>query len=345
LTAALPVLVKLVGFIGVNFMATQWLRRAWLLAAGASALLLASCGGGSVVSQFSPGRIVAFGDGMADLGQAGARYTVNDGAINNWTQYIAESFGLTLEPSASGGLSYATGNARVTATPDAAGNAATPTVKDQIDTFLASGSFTGDDLVIVSAGTADVIVQAQAVIEGDISAAQAQLNTDQAARQLAAQVRRIVDAGAEHVLVVGPYNLGRSPWALDSGQGTLLERLSSKTPNTDVGQPRSFADAFKASMVGLGDNVLYVDAPLYFNNLTGDSGEFRVRNAAVCTSVDPGPGIGTGTNQVNSFLCTPSTVLAGANYQDYIFADRVYFTPRAQVLFGEYARDRLRDRW
>lgn len=326
-------------------MPTQWLRRAWLLAACASALLLASCGGGSVVSQFSPGRIVAFGDGMADLGQNGARYTVNDGSVNNWTEFLAQSFGLTLTPSASGGLSYATGNARVAATPDAAGDASTPTVKDQIDAFLATGSFTDADLVIVSAGTSDVIVQGQGVISGSITAAQAQVNIDQAGRQLAAQVRRLVDAGAQHVLVAGPYNLGRSPWAVETGQDGLLRKLSNVSNNKEVGEPRSFVEAFLASVADLGDNVLYIDAPLFFNNLTGSASEFGHRNAAVCTSIDPGPGIGTGTNQVNSFLCTPSTIAAGQNYQDYIFADRVYVTPRAHQKFGDYARDRLRDRW
>jgi phospholipase/lecithinase/hemolysin len=329
-------------------MPTQWLRRAWLLAACASALLLASCGGGSVVSQFSPGRIVVFGDGMADLGQAGARYTVNDGSVNNWTQFLAESFGLPLAPSASGGLSYATGNARVADHPDAAGDAATPTVKEQIDAFLASGSFTDKDLVIVSAGTSDVIVQAQAVLTTTgtpITPAQAQVNIDQAGRQLAAQVRRLVDAGAEHVFVAGPYNLGVSPWAVETGQGTLLARLSYKSPNTGVGEPRSFVQAFLASVADLGGKVLYVDAPSYFNLLVGRSNDFRNRNTAVCTSVDPGPGIGTGSNQVNSFLCTPSTIVAGQNYQDYIFADRVYFTPRAHRLFGENARNFMRDHW
>ena len=48
-----------------------------------------------------------------------------------------------------------------------------------------------------------------------------------------------------------------------------------------------------------------------------------------------------GSNQVNSLLCTPSTILAGQNYQDYIFADRVYPTPRAHQHFAEYVRERL----
>jgi hypothetical protein len=65
----------------------------------------------------------------------------------------------------------------------------------------------------------------------------------------------------------------------------------------------------------------------------------------VCTSVDAGPGIGIGAGQVNSALCTPSTLVAGANVNSYVFADPVYLSPSAQRQLGNYAYDRLRARW
>jgi phospholipase/lecithinase/hemolysin len=330
-------------------MPTQWLRRAWLIAACATALLLASCGGGSIVSSFTPNRVVAFGDAMADLGQNGRRYTVNDNTINNWTQFVANGFGLPLAPSAAGGLSFATGNARVTATTDAAGNTGTPSVTQQIDAFLATHTLTENDLVLVSAGTSDVIVQAKAVMDGTLPADQAQQNVQQAANELAAQVRRLVAAGATHVVVVGPYNLGRSAWAVETGQVSLLERLSAVSGNTGANQPRSFNERLLISMVDLGADVLYVDAALEYNLITANpnASGFDLTNVttAVCTSVDPGPGIGTGTGQVNSNLCTPATVTAGADYAKFLFADRVYPTPRGQVVFGDFAFNRIRDRW
>ena len=64
------------------------------LLAGALALLLASCGGGStVVSDFHPTRVVVFGDAMADMklgsGETGL-YTINsDGSTNNWARQLA----------------------------------------------------------------------------------------------------------------------------------------------------------------------------------------------------------------------------------------------------------------
>ncbi len=317
-------------------MAIQWLRGTWLLAA-ASALVLSSCGGGTIVSSFSPSRVVTFGDAMGDVGQTGARFTVNDGSDNNWTQFVATSFGLpTLLPISQGGNSYAIGNARVSTKPDAAGDSTTPTVAEQIDAFMAAGGPSGNDLIILSAGTADVIAEAQAVINGAQSLDQAVANTEQAGIALAAQVRRLVNAGATHVVVGGSYDMSRSPWATQVSQTDLLGQTSSR-----------FNDKLLVSMVDLGATVLYIDVALEENLQTGNPASVGLTNVTVpaCNSIDPGPGIGTGAGQVNSRLCTPSTIAAGVDYTTSLFADRVYLTPRGHQLLGDFAQSRIHDRW
>jgi phospholipase/lecithinase/hemolysin len=318
-------------------MARPWLRRALLLAASASALLLAACGSGTIESQLSPSRIIVFGDGMADIGQTGNRYTINDGSTNNWTLQLAAQFGMPLTTVAAGGTSYATGNARVVAEPDAAGSTATPTVKEQIDAFLAAGSFDANDLVVVNAGTADVVAEAFAYSTGAQTAAQMEADVVQAGTDLAAQVRRLVQAGARQVVVVGPYNLGRSAWAHEV---TTLEGPL----ETASGR---FNEALLVNIVDLGANVFYVDAALYFNLVTAGPGGYGFDNDenTACTSVDAGAGIGTGSGQVNSKLCTTATLLPGIDPETYVFADRVYFTPHANRLFGDYAYERIRTRW
>ena len=326
-------------------MAFQWLRRAGLLAACATALLLAACGGGSIVSSFVPTRVVAFGDAMGDLGQNGQRYTINDGSTNVWTQHVANAYGRSLASSATGGLSFATGNARVVATPDAAGNAGTPTVKQQIDAFLASSTLSAEDLVLVSAGTSDVIAQAKAVMDGTIPEAVAQQNVQQAADELAVQIRRLIAAGATHIAVAGPANLGRTPWAIQTGQGGLLGRLS--LPADQGSEIRGFNNRLLISLNGLGATVLYLDAAFEYNQATGSPSSFDLSDVStpVCTSVDPGPGIGTGAGQVNSNLCTPSTVVTGSDPNRFLWADRVYPTPRGQRIFGDFAFNRIHERW
>jgi phospholipase/lecithinase/hemolysin len=315
-------------------MAFQWIRRVALLGSAAAALLLASCGGGTVASQFHPSRVIAFGDGMADVGQDGSRYTVNDGTVNIWPLWVATVYGLPLVPSSQGGLGYAWGNARVTDTPDAAGNSSTPTVAQQIDSFLASNTLNGDDLVIVSAGTSDVITQVQATLNGAQTSDQMTANTNAAGRALGAQVLRLVSAGAKHVLLAGTYDLGRSPWANQMGTDALLHPAS-----------QEFNNGLLVSLVNAGANVLYVDFALYFNQQTSSSSNTANHTDLVCTSVDPGPGIGTGNGQVNSHLCDALTILPLADYNTYLFADRVYPTPRGHQLFGDYAQGQLKNRW
>lgn len=61
---------------------------------------MVACGSGTTESALSPARFVAFGDGFSDLGEGGARYTINDGSANIWSQYMANLFGQNLTTSA-----------------------------------------------------------------------------------------------------------------------------------------------------------------------------------------------------------------------------------------------------
>ena len=317
-------------------MSRNWLRRAVLVAACAASLLLAACGSGTIESRLAPARLVVFGDAFADIGQSGARYTVNDGGVDNWTQEVALGFALPLAPLSAGGKSYATAHARVVARPDASGNNATPTVKEQIDGFLAGDTIGSNDLFIVNAGISDVIAEGAKFASGSQTADQLVLNTRQAGRDLAAQVRRLVNAGARYVVVVGPYNLGRSPWATGAGLASALENASGR-----------FNDDMLVALVDLGDKVLYVDAALQYNLMIAAPRGYDMTNSTTpaCTSVDQGPGIGIGAGQINSGLCTPSTIAAGVDYNFYLFADKVYPTPKANRKFGDYAFSRIRARW
>jgi len=318
-------------------MATQWLRRrAWLLAASAS-VLLAACGGGDVESELHPTRIIVFGDAMADIGQnaSSKRYTVNDSSINNWTLEVARQYNVSLAPAKNGGSSYATGGARITQTPGAGDAGAVATVQQQIDAFLGARQFSDTDLVVVSAGTSDVIFQAHAVITGAQTSAQMITALGQAGTQLGDQVRRLVNAGARHVVVAGAYNLERSPWAKQTSQQALLKSASAE-----------FNTKLLLAIADLGESVLYLDAAQQFNLYEAAPTSYSLTNVTntVCNSVDAGEGIGTGTGQVDSSECTTATLVAGS-YDQYLFADRVYPTPRGQRLFGEYAFSRIRSRW
>ena len=317
-------------------MAFQWMRRVLLALAPAALLALAACGGGTIESQFKPTRMVVFGDALSDQGNTGVHYSVNDGG-GMWVKLMALDYSVPLDPSATGGTDYATGNARVALEPDAAGNSATPTVQGQVDTFLAANSsFTATDLVVINGGISDIIVQMQAYSAGTITQDQLIANVQQAGHDLATQVKRIVAAGASHVVVLGVPDLKATPWAVQIGQQPLLSTVS-----TD------FNNALLVDLVNYGDKVLYIDAALLFNLMASSPGSYGMVNGAnvVCTSVDPGPGIGIGPNQVNSALCTPSTIIAGAAYSQYLWADAVYPTPQGHSQLANYAFSRVHNRW
>jgi outer membrane lipase/esterase len=322
-------------------MQVSWLRRALLAAACLSAVVVAACGGGTVVSQFNPNRIVAFGDAFSDVGQRGTRYTINDATTVSWNERIATRYGLTLRPSAAGGSGYGTGSARVSAVPDAAGDAATPSIAQQVDTFLAQSTFGPNDLVLINAGIGDIVAETAAVNGGTSTDAQAQAAVEQAAADLAAQVKKIVTAGAQHVGVVGSFDLGRTPWATQTGQAARLSNLSAQY------NIRLKTDLFSFNIA---DRVLYIDAEFYYNLVVQNVGSATyggINNITdlACNSIDPGPGIGTGAGQVNSALCNGSTIAPGITPALTLFADRIYVTPAAASLFGDYAFDRLRARW
>ena len=205
-----------------------------------------------------------------------------------------------------------------------------------VHTFLSKGGFADNDLVMINGGISDVIANMAAVNAGTITTEQMITASRQAGTDFAAQIRRLVNAGAKYVVVAGTYDLSKTPWATDIGRTTVLNSASS-----------AFNEGLLVGIVDLGANVLYVDLAYYVNLYTSSPSAYGFENAtkAVCTSVDATDGIGIGAGKVNSALCTTSTLLASANQDKYAFADSVYLTPSAQRQFGTYAYDRLRSRW
>ncbi len=302
-------------------MHASWFSRGARGLAFAGALaLLAACGSGSVVSNLQPKRFITVGDSFMDVGQSGSRYTVNDGSTN-WVQDLAAHYSQTINPANGGGWGYAQGHARVTAS-DPAG---APSVQSQLDTMLARTALSAtDDVVMINGGIHDIVA---AVTATGISDATTQAAKD-AGKALADQVRRVVDAGGKHVAVTGVPLLGDTPW------GRALVSDPAAINNLSI----AFNAALLTHIVDLGQNVLYLDAAFFFSLMYGKPQNYQFDNGKdpVCTTPD-------------ASTCNPSTVVV-TDYNTYLFADGLHYTPRAQHHFGadnyaENAYFRFKTRW
>lgn len=305
-------------------MTSLWSRRAVLTAAcaGIAGATLTACGSGSVASAITPTRFVSVGDGFSDVGQTGRVYTVNDGTLL-WTQQLASYYKLTLTAAVAGGFSYAQGHAMIDSADTTSGTNA-PSVSSQITTLLARTSLVNDDLVLVTGGIADIV---NAVKATGISATTTD-TVKAAGKKQAEQVRRLVNAGATHVVVAGVYNVGISPWAIKQNLAQGVQDLSV-----------AFNDQLLIGINDLGATVLYIDPALFFNLIANKPSNypFDVVDTPACTTPD-------------STTCTTGTIVAGADYNRYLFADDLYFTPAAQRLFVnedflENAYTKLKQRW
>ncbi len=167
-----------------------------------------------------------------------------DGSSQVYAEVVAEGLGITLRPNLItgvpgaagtplaplvndvnvGGTNYAQGGARVAApntdaTRLGGGFTQTPTTT-QVDRLLAANpSFTSNDLVIYWAGANDISTNAEEILAGNQTSAQAGQAVGLAATQAVAQVERLIAAGATNLVVVTVPDIGTStPVGFELGQ-------------------------------------------------------------------------------------------------------------------------------
>lgn len=325
--------------------------RAAMLAVALS--LLAACGGdGGEASHDSgvatpPGgihlQVVSFGDSLSDVGTyapiasavGGGRFTTNPGQV--WTQDVAQYYGDTLNAAftidfthgltAQGGLGYAEGGATV-ATPanmndfltDVIGNIEMP-VSQQVSSYLsAHGSFGSNQLVLVWAGSNDVLRA------GALPAAAQTVQT--AATILAQLVGQIVQHGATHVVLINVPNVGLSPKGVSSADGganlSQLSQIFNDRLNTALP-----ANAPQGS-------VIQVDSYTWVTQIVANfqANGFAVSNTSV--ACDPAK-----TPHATALLCSPATYVTANADQTYMFADNLHPTTRMHALFAQFVEQQI----
>ena len=263
---------------------------------------------------------------------------------------------------------------KATRTAGAAANAyCAYNLQAQIDLFLAQGAPSSNDLFVISIGTGDIMatgirnltINAAGVVAGlddvqtGLVTAGVSTSMQAAANALAVQVKRLTDAGAKYVLVVGPPNVGRSPWAATTGNATLFQNLSYNTGSGVVSMGSEGLARIQATFGNQTNNpVLFVEISGRVNELTdGGNATFANRSTAVCAATTNtsttvmAKSIGTGlkptaavgavpAGQLSAALCTTATL--NGDPATYVYADGVNFTLSMQSQFYSQALARMR---
>ncbi len=238
-----------------------------------------------------------FGDSLSDSGTFGpildvgrnARFTTKPGTV--WAENLGASYGLsvtpayTAEPGRIGplvfslnasGNNFAVGDARINAAPPNLSEAVNlPSVRMQVDGFLARGPLDSNALYVVSGGHNDVFAQ----LGGSPVAAQTAMIT--AANDLTAQVTRLQSAGARNLIVVGIMDISQTPIG------------RAQTP-TDAAQLNDLITTFETSLTsGLaGKNLLYFDTGRLLDTVLANPAAYGFTN-----TTDPACG------EVNALQC------------------------------------------
>jgi outer membrane lipase/esterase len=323
------------------------LRQAGLKCLGALVFVvgpigLISCGGGGTTHEpFVPSKIIALGDGISDI-TPGARYSVNaaDGQIMTVIEQFVSSHGFSLTDTAVF-TSTAKGNARVATTATFA--PLVKTLKNQVADYLATNPVESRHMYVLSGGLTDLVEEYKKFLDAGQDDATMTANVTQAALDYVAIIQSLVDANVQRIVVIPPYNLVRSPWAQE--QTDAGARLGALT--------RTFNDKLLSSLASMsGKVVLYAPMESSFDTIVLNPSSYALTNVSlpVCSTAanDAGNGIGIGTNQINSSLCTTATLTVTgtitALISEYAFADKVYPTPAVNRNLGLFIYNNVQGR-
>jgi outer membrane lipase/esterase len=245
-------------------------------------------------------KVYVFGDSMSDNGAYAASAPPGAGAFTTnpdlmWDELVTNALKLpTLTPHNAGGTNYAEGGARVAAASDiqrgGPGITRTPIVT-QVDNFLNSGgTFDSHSLVMIVGGGNDVFT---ALANGAAYSAADIQSLTTAADALAAQVKRIKDAGAGVV-------------------------ITESIPHFDV-----YNQLYKTALAAAKPNVLFFDLYKLVAQIEADPARYGIVN-----TTDQACNVG----KIEAYLCTPSLLVTPNANQTYLFTDSIHFTGAGQEM-------------
>jgi phospholipase/lecithinase/hemolysin len=329
----------------------------------------------TLLAQSSGLRFVSFGDSLSDVGTyspfattlfGGGLFTTNPGQI--WTQMVAEHYGDGLTPAfeggfgsplvPAGGLGYAQGGSRVSlqpgighAPPGSPGadfaQATTVPVSMQVNEFLQTfGRFQSNQVVLINGGANDLLFNLESTLMTGSTPKPAQLLKGIAAVQKAAVdygalVKKILNAGAKHVVVLNLADFSQSPEGLASlDNGKVLRPII-----------RAFNDTLVATLIlnGSWNRIIYVDAFSFMDSVIENYQAlgFTVSNTGTACNgeaeIEEAVGLGFPPDPefADALFCSPVTYTVPEAPQTYIFADGLHPTTHYSELFAQFVEGKM----
>ena len=257
--------------------------------------------------------VVVFGDSLSDSGNAGSlsplppgsSFTTNPDRV--WSEIVAETFGAPGMNSLAGGSIYAFAGACMNpATP--CDQDLAPTVTEQIEQYFlrSDGQADPNALYVIWGGANDVADSAGA------DPFNAGRHTVAAASVNVAQIRRLQDAGASHVVVYNLPDISKSPYAVNLGpvvQGALTQLVSAYNERLYAGIRESEDGIIPVNVHALLNEIVESPGTYGFTSVTGTA----------CGEPDAGSAVSITCGPEGSVY--PVTDKSGEN-QQYLFADR-----------------------
>lgn len=286
-----------------------------------AALALASCGGSTTqIDPFIAKRFIAFGDELSTFTADGRKYTTNglnsdktaidcnDSDNRLWIQYVAGlyDFGFPECPIGTGEQKALT---RATVGAKAAD------LEMQIDAQIEAGGFREKDLVTVLIGMYDV----KELYERYPAEPKDALLKAATARGefIARQVKRLIARGVPVIVATTP-SIGLAPYGLLQGSNNA-KLLTDLTSNLNA--------AVRLNIPNDGRLWGLIAADEWLSQAVSEPSDYNLENVTVpaCNVALPD--------------CTTNTIIEGANYQTWLWADSLRFGVRAHSGFGQVARD------
>lgn len=276
--------------------------------------------------------VVVFGDSLSDSGNAGSlqplppgsSFTTNPDPV--WSEIVAETLGASGMNDLAGGLNYAFAGACMNPETPCDFDVA-PTVTEQIAKYFLKSDGRADPnaLYAIWGGSNDV---ADSAGTDPLNAGR---HTLAAARINVAQIRRLQEAGASHVLAFNMPDISKSPYAANLGpavQGALTRLVT------------AYNEGLYAGIRESEDGIIPINIHAFFNEIVENHETYGITDATGTACGEPNAGSAVSITCGPQDSVYPVTDKSGEN-QQYLFADRSHPSGATHEMIGNMVTSTL----